>query len=192
MLAFAVSAFKASSILFVAYYAYQFFIFPFYRSPLRHLPTPGNNHPLIGQTYNLFKGNGPNDLFLSWSRRWPDSPFIRYISFGNSEVLLVNTLRAHREVMQTKCYSFIKPPFFKRLVGEIVGVGLLFSEGDEHKKQRRLLVNPFSLANIKKILPVFYTKAQDLCATIQDTIDKDGSPVLESMSMLFFGQCTRK
>lgn len=67
------------------------------------------------------------------------------MSVGNSEQLLVNSLEAHKEVLQTKCYSFFKPAFFARLVGEIVGKGLLFSEGDEHKKQRRLLAGTYTL-----------------------------------------------
>lgn len=98
-----------------------------------------DNHFFIGQTANLFRGNSPNDAYVSWMRRWPDAPFIRYLSFANSEVLLVNNLTAHKEVLQTQCYKFVKPNFFERLVGEVVGKGLLFSVGDEHKRQRKLL-----------------------------------------------------
>lgn len=98
-----------------------------------------NNHFLLGQEINKFRAPGPNDTYLSWMKEWPDAPLIRYISFGNSEIVLINSLAAHKEVLQTKCYSFVKPPFFTRLVGEIVGKGLLFSEGDEHRHQRRLL-----------------------------------------------------
>jgi hypothetical protein len=49
----------------------------------------------------MFKMSGPNDPFIQWMRKWPSEYFIRYLSFGNSEVLLVNSLEAHREVMQT-------------------------------------------------------------------------------------------
>jgi cytochrome P450 len=98
-----------------------------------------DNTFLLGQLVKHFQADGPIDLYLAWMRRWPDAPLIRYLSFVNSEVLLVNSLKAHKDVLQTKCYSFVKPQFFARLVGEIVGIGLLFAEGDEHKKQRRLL-----------------------------------------------------
>jgi cytochrome P450 len=72
-------------------------------------------------------------------RKWPDAPLIRYLSFANSEVVLINSLGAFKEVLQTKCYSFVKPDFFARLIGEIAGKGLLLAEGDEHRKQRKLL-----------------------------------------------------
>ena len=79
--------------------------------------------------------------------KWPDVPFIRYFSFANSEVLLVNSLAAHKQVLQTKCYSFEKPEFFRRLLIDITGKGLLFSDGDEHKSQRRQLIGTIGAAN---------------------------------------------
>lgn len=118
---------------------YYLCIYPFFVSPLRYIPGPKDHHPLIGQTLNQYRANGPYELYLAWSQKWPTVPFIRYISFGNTETLLVNSLRAHQEVLSTKCYSFVKPPFFARIVGEVTGMGLVFAEGDEHKKQRKLL-----------------------------------------------------
>jgi hypothetical protein len=118
---------------------YYTFIFPFYVSSLRYMPGPKDHHFFIGHTLNQFRANGPYELYLSWSRQWPTVPFIRYISFANTETLLVNSLRAHQEVLSTKCYSFVKPPFFARIVGEVTGMGLVFAEGEEHRKQRKIL-----------------------------------------------------
>lgn len=89
----------------------------------------------------MFRASGPLDLYLKWMRTWPDAHFIRHLSFGNSEILLVNSLEAHKEVMQTKAYSFVKPAFFEKLVGEFAGKGVLFSVGDEHRLQRRFLAS---------------------------------------------------
>lgn len=50
----------------------------------------------------------------------------------------MNSLEAAREVLQTKAYSFVKPSFFVKLVGEIVGIGILFSVGDQHRQLRRI------------------------------------------------------
>lgn len=98
-----------------------------------------DNQLLVGQALRIFKEPGPNDMYLKWMRTWPEAPFIRHLSFGNSEVLLVNSLEAHKEVMQTKAYSFAKPAFFEKLMGEIVGKGVLFSVRDEHRLHRRIL-----------------------------------------------------
>ena len=72
-------------------------------------------------------------------RQFPDAPLIRYLSLGNSEALLLNSSQAFKDVLQTHCYAFVKPTIMQRVVGEIVGKGLLFAEGEDHKKQRKLL-----------------------------------------------------
>jgi len=59
------------------------------------------------------------------------------MTFGNSEALLVTSLAAHKEILQAKCYSFAKPAFFRRLIADIVGLGIVFSEGEDHKNQRK-------------------------------------------------------
>lgn len=86
---------------------------------------------------------------MDWSSTWPDSPFIRYPILANKEILLINTVEAHKQILQTKCYDFVKPKFLGRLLGEIVGTGLLFAEGHEHKRQRKMVLSMdcFSLIN---------------------------------------------
>ncbi|KAK2765048.1 hypothetical protein FQN54_008747 [Arachnomyces sp. PD_36] len=169
--------------LFVVQYTflkiYRIFVYPFFFSPLRHLPGPTDNHFFLGQEVKKFKASSPNELYLSWSKQWPDAPLIRYMSAGNTEHIIVNNLEAQREVLQTNCYSFVKPPFFTRLVGEINGKGLLFSEGDEHKIQRKLLNGPFSLPNIKSLLPVFQAEAKNLSDDIGKTLAGESSGVVE-------------
>ncbi|TGJ85771.1 hypothetical protein E0Z10_g2974 [Xylaria hypoxylon] len=126
------------------------------------LPWPPDNNVILGQELNKFRADSPIGLQLNWSRRWPDAPFIRYLSIAGREALVVNNLAAHKAVLQTHVYDFVKPPFFARLVGEITGVGLLFAEGEEHRHQRRLLAGPFSIPSMRKILPVFQRKAKAL------------------------------
>ena len=86
---------------------------------------------------NQFRAKSPNEPYVSWVRKWPREDFIRYMTFGNSEALLINSLAAHKEILQAKCYSFAKPAFFRRLIADTVGLGIVFSEGEEHMKQRK-------------------------------------------------------
>jgi cytochrome P450 len=88
---------------------------------------------------NQFTSGNPNEPFLSWMRAWPDADMIRYFSFGNSEAILVTGLDVFREILSSNSYSFIKPAVYEKLIRPIVGKGLVFAEGDEHKKQRRLM-----------------------------------------------------
>lgn len=107
--------------------------------------------PLLGQAYNMFK-SPPMELYISWMRKWPDAPLIRFMDVGNREVVLLNSVKTTKEVLQTNCYTFVKPAFLRRVLGEITGTGLLFAEGEAHQKQRRLLTgemaDPLSLLYI--------------------------------------------
>lgn len=147
--------------LFIAQYAvillYNVFIYPFYRSPLRHLPGPKvpllpsrlfifacltniqDGHFLFGQTLKFIQAESGHSMPLQMMRENPDAPLIRYTHVGNTEWVLLNSVKACREMLTTKCYAFEKPVFFRRVIGELTGVGLANSEGREHMKQRRLL-----------------------------------------------------
>lgn len=80
----------------------------------------------------------------------------------------MNSLEAHREVMQTKAYSFVKPKFFEKLLGEFLGRGVLFSVGAEHRLQRRFLAGKSNQSRrswresnrrVDKILTLGYLRA---------------------------------
>jgi hypothetical protein len=118
---------------------YCWVIYPRYLSPLRHLPGPKDGSLIFGQILNQFTSPDPNDMVLSWMERWPHADLIRYLMFGGTEFLVVNSIKAMHEIAQTHCYAFIKPPFLFRTSGSIIGRGIFFAEGDEHKRQKRSL-----------------------------------------------------
>lgn len=91
-----------------------------------------------------------------------DAPVIRYLTVANTEVLVCNSLNFHKEVLQTKCYSFRKPDRWLRMFESMVGKGVLSMEGAEHRAARKMLAGPFSLSNIRKLEPVFLSKAKDV------------------------------
>lgn len=163
-------------VLFLAQYAllkvYRMFLYPRLFSPLRHLPGPKNDLPFIGQMGNIISADSPMEPFLTWSATWPEAPLIRYTSLGNQDMLFVNTPEAHKEVLQTHCYAFQKPNLLYRLVGDIIGRGLLFSEGAEHKRQRRILLELFSVPNMRKIFPVFKERSAMMAQWFEDHLDQ--------------------
>ncbi|KAK0702076.1 cytochrome P450 [Lasiosphaeria miniovina] len=174
---------------FFAYFALQYgalkfyhvVVYPNYVSPLRHLPGPKDNFPFMGQGKKLLTASSPIEDYVKWGNTWPDAPFIRHLTLGNMEVLLVNTPEAHREVLQTHCYSFRKPDILYRLVGEIIGRGLLFTEGEEHKKQRRILAGLFSASSIKRMLPIFHEKARSLTKFLEQGLDENRRVTFEAV-----------
>ncbi|KAM7205465.1 putative cytochrome p450 protein [Naviculisporaceae sp. PSN 640] len=173
---------RALSAVFCFYLAHLFlyrvlylsFIYPYYRSPLRHLPGPKDHHFFVGQSINqlkgILRGQSPNEPFVSWMRKWPQASLIRYLTIGNSEALLVTSLAAQKEILHEKCDSFQKPDWWVRLVVDIVGYGLVLAEGEEHKRQRRVLNGMFAISNLKELTPVFQTSARGLVDALDEAV----------------------
>ncbi|KAI1106347.1 cytochrome P450 [Jackrogersella minutella] len=161
-------AFFLAQYLAVKYY--RIFLYHKYFSPLRHLPGPTDNHFLFGQALNFLRAETPTTLYVKWMREHPDAPFIRYLTWGNTEVLVPVNLNAHREVLQMQCYSLQKPVWFLRIVKEVAGHGLILMEGEEHRAHRKMLGGSFSLKNIRKLEPIFQEKARDLCGYFNQCI----------------------
>ncbi|KAI1425843.1 cytochrome P450 3A5 [Xylaria sp. FL1777] len=174
-------------VLLLQYFLFKFsrvYLYPRFFSPLRHLPGPQDNNIILGQELNKFKADSPVGRQLDWSRRWPDAPFIRYLSVAGREALVVNSLAAHRAILQTHAYDLVKPPLFARLVGEITGDGLLFAEGEYHKHQRRLLMGPFSVPSMRKILPVFQRTAKLLSKDFETALGDKSHASIEVIDTL--------
>ncbi|KAK2599797.1 hypothetical protein N8I77_011521 [Diaporthe amygdali] len=134
-----------------------------------------NNNPFFGQGLNLIRAETPSSLYVEWMKEHPDAPFIRYLGFLNTEVLVPNSLAAFKNVLHDNCYEFVKPQWFIQVVKEAAGHGLILMEGKEHRAHRRMLTNSFSLKSIRKLEPVFKGKAQDICRYFEQQIsDHDG------------------
>ena len=98
-----------------------------------------DGHYLLGQALNQFRCDSPNEPFVSWAKKWPNTHLIRYPTPLNGEAVLVTSLDAYRDAAQKLCYSLPKPSFFRRLLKDITGTGVFMAEGDEHKEQRKFL-----------------------------------------------------
>lgn len=58
-------------------------------------------------------------------------------------------------------------------LARILGEGVLFVEGDQHKRQRRVLNGPFTQASVNSYLPIFQDLAEKLVSRMNDAIDND-------------------
>ena len=109
----------------------------------------------IGQGANLVFGHFPQ-LFKDPSgvpqQRWieevPNEGLLRYFFAFNVERVFPTTPKALAEVLVTKNYDFIKPPQMKQGIGQLLGIGILLAEGDEHRVSPTGLTFPFHFNNV--------------------------------------------
>lgn len=114
-----------------------------------------------------------------WIDAIPNDGLIRYTNWFNSERVLLTNPKTLAEVLSSKNYEFIKPAHFLDIIGRILGIGILFAEGDEHRTQRKNLMPAFSYRHIKDLYPVFWSKSTEMVermsTAMQDTSSQDGS-----------------
>jgi cytochrome P450 len=156
----------------LVYYIYAVVIWPRVFSPLRHLPQPTGNSFFNGQWSTITKD--PSGIPL---RRWindiPNNGLIRYLHLFNRERLLITSPEGLREVLTTKSYDFVKPELLRSGIGQILGIGILFAEGDEHKVQRKNLMPAFNFRHIKELYPIFWSKSREMIECIEAELEKN-------------------
>lgn len=130
-------------------------IFPFYVSELRHVPTiPG--FPLWGQFFEIItqECGVPH-------RKWHQEhgPTIRYFFPFGAERLSVADDEALKQMTVKNPYNYPKPVRAKLWMVRILGEGVLLAEGEEHIHQRKSLAPGFSIQSIRALTPVFWEKS---------------------------------
>ncbi|GKZ32474.1 hypothetical protein AbraIFM66950_001927 [Aspergillus brasiliensis] len=103
-----------------------------------------------------------------WANQIPNNGLIRYRTLLNSDRLLVTSPEALAEVLTTKCYDFKKPKWLANELKQLLGVGVLLAEGDEHRAQRKILAPAFSFRHIKNLYGVFWDKSCEVVTTMTD------------------------
>lgn len=106
-----------------------------------------DNSWFMGQTLKFLKVPWIPYLFREWAALSPESHFVRYLGLFNSETLVATSVTAYREMLTTKNNFFVKPEAARRVANVIIGDGLPFAHGPEHR-QRRAVVS-------SKLTPVF-------------------------------------
>lgn len=172
------SYFLTASVLFLAqwliYGIYTVIIFPRFLSPLRHLPEPTGNSWWSGQWSTLIKE--PSGIPMRrWVNEIPNDGLIRYRHLFNRDRVLVTSPKALAEVLTTKSYDFVKPSFMRTGIGQLLGVGVLLAEGDDHKTQRKNLMPAFNFRHIKELYPIFWTKSVEMAKAIQASLPSASS-----------------
>ncbi|KAH8168384.1 cytochrome p450 domain-containing protein [Sarocladium implicatum] len=133
-----------------AWVAWKVFVYPHLLSPFRDLPTPPGASWWNGHAEILRKAQ---------IRTVPNDGLIRFREGLNAERILVTSPQALHELQVVRTYDFEKPAILRFLMSRVIGNGLLATEGDDHKFQRRALTPGFTPKQIRAVYPKLWLKA---------------------------------
>ncbi|KAL1706309.1 cytochrome P450 [Schizophyllum commune] len=127
-------------------------LYKFYRRRLglTNIPGPGGGHFLLGA-----RCSHPVDF--GWIRRYGN--VVKYNAAFGEQRLLVNDPKALHYIMQSAGYGFVRTEDKKEPMRTLIGKGILTVEGDDHKRQRRIMLPSFGSIQANTFVPSFAAKA---------------------------------
>lgn len=154
------------------YFIYAVILFPRFLSPFRRLPQPPGASFFNGH-FSIIRRDPSGIPLRTWANQIQNDGLIRYLHLLNKERLLITSPKGLAEILTTKSYDFIKPSLLREGVGQLLGIGILFAEGDNHKLQRKNLMPAFSFRHIKELYPIFWQKSQEMVWRIEEQLQKN-------------------
>jgi cytochrome P450 len=162
-----------------AFTLHSLIIYPFLLSPLQHLPKPpGWFIPIIGHGFTMFK-RPSGSAHLQMMKDTPNDGIILIRGLFHDSRLLLTSPAAMADVLVHRSYDFEKPPWTRTFLKQFLGDGMLMTEGDEHKHQRKLIMPAFSFRHIKELYPVFWSKSVELCQVVASELQEAPNKVLD-------------
>ncbi|KIY66380.1 cytochrome P450 [Cylindrobasidium torrendii FP15055 ss-10] len=157
----------------VAALIYKLFLYPYFISPLRHLPGPPLGHPILGQLPTL---HGENAGFIqkAWFEKY--GPIIRVQAPVGTEAVLLEDPSDIAACLDNQ-KGMQKSSLFRKIAAFVAGNGLLSYEDEQHDRLRKILNPAFSLTNLTTQMNLYYPEiisnfivALDSALELKDTL----------------------
>ena len=157
---------------------YKLVLYPFFLTPLRHLPKVKGFRPLIGHGW-MMMARPAGQPHLQAMKAQPDAPLLLARGFFHSAWLFPTTPEALSDVLVHKSYDYEKPLHTRTFLSKFIGFGLLMTEGDEHKHARKNIMPAFSFRHIKDLYGVFWDKSIEFRDAVRAAVDAEPDKIVD-------------
>ncbi|KAF9067245.1 cytochrome P450 [Rhodocollybia butyracea] len=134
-------------------------------------------------------------MYIQWAESLGSVYRIKPGLFQPDIVVIGDNSAAHH-ILQN-CYTYVKPPTLLHVVEKILGHGLAWAEGEDHKYQRRLLAPAFTSGAVEAMTDDIFScvdrMTQTLRATLIDSDEKNGEivdmvPIMSACTLDIIGR----
>ncbi|KAJ3290736.1 hypothetical protein HDU79_003000 [Rhizoclosmatium sp. JEL0117] len=138
-----------------SYIIYNWYIYPFFLTPLLKIPGPNPN-------LNPFQidSNETGMTELAQIKEYK-SYIIRGFGFFNKPFVFVASPTGIKRVLGTHAHNYTRKTLGYNLLRSFFGPSLIVSNGDDHKRQRAIANPAFTLKNLIKYIPTFISSARE-------------------------------
>ncbi|KAG2076362.1 cytochrome P450 [Suillus decipiens] len=150
-----------------------------WRLKTTRLRGPPRTSFIYGVSHDLASSQDSGGIYERWASEYGVVYVIPSV-FRQSRIVLCDP-RAIAHFYARETWTYLQTPLTAALRETTVGRGLLWSEGEAHKRQRKALTPAFSNAAIRKLTSVFYDSAYKAKGAWDTVIEssKDGDAVIE-------------
>ncbi|KAJ6454287.1 cytochrome P450 [Mycena vitilis] len=138
---------------------------------------PPSTSLIMGLTGFILQSPDISISYEEWAARY-GAAYEVPIAFGRKKVVLTDP-KAVVHFYSSERSVYTKAEDTRLFIGKIFGRGVLWAEGDMHKRQRKALTPAFSNAAIRRLTAVFFDSAYKLKtfwdATLESTSDTGGA-----------------
>ncbi|TFK51307.1 cytochrome P450 [Heliocybe sulcata] len=152
----------------------------FVRGPFHNIPGPASASLLSGNLKQIFDSNGW-DFHRSLLEQY--GSVAKVAGFLGEERLFISDPLALYHIVIKELPQWDEPRFFYRLNYLLFGDGVLAAEGEEHRKQRKMLNPVFSAKHLRDMVPIFLDVSYELRSVITNKI-KDGATEIDMLDWM--------
>ncbi|KDQ07701.1 hypothetical protein BOTBODRAFT_166749 [Botryobasidium botryosum FD-172 SS1] len=120
-----------------------------YATDIRYIPRPGGGHWLWGHELEPFS-KPAGEIYAQWLENY--GPLLRIRgAFGHDDILVVADTGVLAHILTKRPYAYPKSSVFRSLFLRLAGRGLVWAEGEDHRRMRSTLNPVFSASEIKNM-----------------------------------------
>ncbi|KAG2125568.1 cytochrome P450 [Suillus cothurnatus] len=140
---------------------------------------PPRTSLIYGVSNDLVSSKDSATLYEHWAQEYGAVYMIPSV-LGQTRIVLSDP-RAIAHFYARESWTYVQTPLSLTLIENIVGRGVLWSQGESHRRQRKALTPAFSNAAIRKLTSVFYDSAYKVKSAWDTDLEssKDGNAVIE-------------
>jgi cytochrome P450 len=115
--------------------------------------------PLVGNAHRLLRPSRIHLVAEGWARRY--GPVVR-VDVGRRSIVAIADFDAINEILRDRPDGFRRWSDQRKVIEEMDGSGVFVAEGDEWRRQRRLIVSALNIHHLHRYFDVVRTSAQRL------------------------------
>lgn len=139
----------------------------YFVTSVSHIRGPSPESFWLGNLRELFQSQA-GEADFKWQKQYGD--VVRIKGTLGEDRLLISDPKALQYIFHTSGYNFLKWPERTEISRVLMGRGLLWSDGEIHRRQRKVMLPGFGAPEAKSYVPIFRQVADQLCVKWEDLL----------------------